>query len=224
MQPRASKVRRIVMTPLTTNNKVAILVAVIGALALVIAALIPGVIPWIRDGHSKKYISGVVSDSGSKAPMAGVVVQLQTNEGQLVTQDTTDRDGKFNLVLPEGPTTIRLFVSVNGYVPYDEKIPAQETKEDIQLLRQHIKFGIPDGTQLDSARQIIAGKLNVTIVFSKNCSKKATTVALNGGELEGDPRMPDTILRDLVTRVSDNSLRYDIITIEAEKRYEVRCF
>jgi len=212
------------MSPLRTSNRVAIWVAVIGAVALVIAALIPGVIPWIRDGRSKKYISGVVSDAGSKVPMSGVVIQLQTNESQQLAQDTSDRDGNFSLAIPDGPTVIRLSVSASGYVPYDKKLPAQETKQDIPLVRQHITFGIPDGTSLDSAMQIIAGKLNVTIVFSKRCSKRATIAAVNGGELEGDPKMSDAILKDLVARVRDNSLRYDIITIEAEKRYEVRCF
>src|SRR5208282_490525 len=191
-----------------------ILVAVIGAVGVVIAALIPGVIPWIRDGHSKKYISGVVSDAESKLTMSGVVIQLQTNEGQQLVQDTTDRDGNFSLSIPEGRTVIRLSVSVSGYVPYDKKLPAQETKQDIPLVHQHIMFGIPDGTALSSAVQIIAGKLNVTIVFSKSCSKRATIAAVNGGELEGDPKMSDSILKDLVDRVRDNSLRYDIITIE----------
>jgi hypothetical protein len=212
------------MSPLTTNNKVTIWVAIIGAIAVLIAAIIPGVIPWIRGGGSKKYISGAVSVSGSKAPMRGVVVQLQTNEGQLLTQDTTDRDGKFNVAIPDGLTAVRLFVSVEGYVPYDEKLPAQETKEDIQLVRQHITFGIPDNMPLDSATQVIAGKLNVTIVFSNSCTKRATMASLNGGELEGDPTMPTTILKDLVSRIRDNSIRYDISMIEAGKRYEVRCF
>jgi hypothetical protein len=216
--------KAIVMSPLTTSNKVAIWVAVIGAVGLAIAALIPGVIPWISDGRSKKYISGAVFDAGSKAPMSGVVIRLQTNEGKQLAQDTSDRDGNFSLAIPDGPTVIRLAASASGYVPYDKKLPVQETKQDIPLVRQPITFGIPDGTSLDSAIQIVAGKLNVTIVFSKKCSKRATIAAVNGGEVEGDPKLSDAILKDLVDRVRDNSLRYDIITIEVGKRYEVRCF
>jgi predicted phage tail protein len=58
-----AEVRRIVMSPPTTSNKVAIWVAVIGAVGLVVASLVPGAIPWIFSGHSKKYVSGTVSDA-----------------------------------------------------------------------------------------------------------------------------------------------------------------
>ncbi|HWY21093.1 MAG TPA: carboxypeptidase-like regulatory domain-containing protein [Candidatus Acidoferrum sp.] len=212
------------MSPLRTEHKVTIGAAVIGAVAVVIAALIQGVIPWIHDSRPKRYVNGIVTDAVTKTPIPGVIVHLQTNEGKALSQDTSDRDGKFNLATPEGLVAMRLFVDVDGYVPYDEKLPADGTKNDIRLVRQHIRFGVPDGTPLDSARQILAGKLNVTVVFAMGCSKRATGAALNGGELDGDPRMPDAILKDLVNRVKDNSHRYDIITIEAGKRYEVRCF
>lgn len=216
------------MRQLTTSQKVTLLAAVIVALGSVVGSTIPGVIPplynLIHDGHSKKYINGTVSDAVTKAPMPGVVVQLETNEGKLLTQDTTDRDGKFNLAISDGADGVRVVAAVDGYVPYDEKLPAQETRNDIPLVRQHLSLGIPDGTQLDDALRIIAGKLNITTVFSKGCSKRAITKGLNGGQIEGDARMPGMMLSDLITRVKDNTQRYDIITIEEGKRYEVRCF
>jgi hypothetical protein len=212
------------LSPLKTKHKVAIWVAVIGAIALVLASLVPGLIPRILVGSSKKYISGTVSDAVARAPMLGVVVQLQTNEGTLLTQDTTDRDGKFNLTIPDGLSAIRLTAAADGYVPYDEKLPAQDTKNDIRLERQPISFGIPDGTQLNKALRILAGKLNVTIVFSRACNNRATTAALNGREIHGDPKVPDAILKDLVTQVKDNSLRYDVNTIETGRRYEISCY
>jgi hypothetical protein len=156
--------------------------------------------------------------------MSGVVVQLDTNEGKLLTQDTTDRDGKFNLAIPEDADGVRVVATVSGYKPYDEKLPAQETRNDIQLVRFLLREGIPDNTPLDVELRIISGKLNVTAVFSKGCGKPAMTAALNGGEIEGDPRTPDEMLKDLITRVKDNKQKYDVITIEERKRYEVRCF
>ena len=216
------------MSPLTRNEKVTIWAAVIVALGTVVSTTIPGVVPplynWIHDGHPKKGVNGTVSDALTKSPMPGVVVQLETNEGKLLTQDTTDRDGKFNLAIPDGVDAVRVAAVASGYVPYDEKLPAQETRNDIQLVRQPLNEGIPDGTQLDDALRIIAGKLNITTVFSKGCGKKAMTAALNGGNIEGDARMPGDMLKGLITRVKDNTQRYDIITIEEGKRYEIRCF
>jgi hypothetical protein len=216
------------MAPLTTNQKVTIWGAVIVALGSIVGSTIPGVIPplynWIHDGHSKKYINGAVSDALAKTPMPGVVVQLETNEGKLLTQDTTDRDGKFNLSIPDGIDGVGVVAAVSGYLPYDEKLPAEETRNDIPLTRQPLSGGIPDGTPLDDALRIIAGKLNITTVFSKGCSKRATSAALNGGQIEGDARQPAEMLKGLIARVKDNAQRYDVITIEEGKRYEIRCF
>ncbi len=109
-------------------------------------------------------------------------------------------------------------------MPYDKKLPAESTKNDIRLTREPISFGIPDGTQLSAAIRILAGKLNVTVVFSSGCSKKAVSTSLNGRELQGDPRIPERILKDLITQVKDPSLRFDVINVEEGRRYEVRCY
>jgi Carboxypeptidase regulatory-like domain len=216
------------MEALTKNQKVTIWAAVIVAVGSVVGATIPGVVPplynWAHDDRSKEHINGTVSDAVTKAPIPGIVVQLETNEGRLLTQDTTDRDGKFNLVIPKGVDEVRVVAAIDGYVPYDEKLPAREARNDIALVRQLLGQGIPDGTRLDDALRIVAGKLNITAVFSKGCSKKATAAAINGGHIEGDARLPGDMLKGLLTRVKDNTQRYDIITIEEGKRYEVRCF
>lgn len=213
---------------LTTNQKVTLSVALIGALGSILGATIPGVIPplynWIHDNRSKKYVNGVVADAVTKAPMPGVVVKLETNEGRLLTQDTTDHDGKFNLPISDDITGVRVIAVVDGYVPYDEKLPAQETRNDIALVRQLLSQGIPDGTPLNDALRIISSKINVTTVFSKNCTKKAMTAALNGGQIEGDTRIPAEMMKGIINRIKDNTGRYDVITIEEGKRYEIRCF
>jgi hypothetical protein len=208
------------MRQLTTTNWVAIVVAIIGFLGLVV----PPLYNLIHDGHSKKYINGTVSDAVTKAPMPGVVVRLETREGKLLTQDTTDHDGKFNLAISDGVEGVRVIAAVDGYVPYNEKLPAQETLNDIQLVRLRLVQGIPEGTPLDEGLRIIAGKLNITTVFSKGCSKRAMTAPLNGGQIEGDARAPGEMLKEIFPRVKDNKQRYDSIAIEEGKRYEVRCF
>jgi hypothetical protein len=155
--------------------------------------------------------------------MPGIVVQLETNEGRLLTQDTTDHDGKYNLQIPEDADGIRVLAAAGGYVPYDQKLPGQETRNDLRLVREHISIGIPDRFPLDGALSIVAGKLNITVVFATGCIQKSTTAPLNGGQLEGDPRVPDAILKDLLTRVKDSRRTYKVVTIEAGKRYEIGC-
>ena len=106
------------MRQLTTNQKVTLLAAVIVALGSVVGSTIPGVIPplynLLHGGHSKKHINGTVSDAVTKAPMSGAVVQLETNEGKLLTQDTADRDGKFNLAIPEDVDVVRVVAAPDG--------------------------------------------------------------------------------------------------------------
>jgi hypothetical protein len=210
-----------------TNWKVPITVALITGLSVIVAAAIPGVIPhmlrWLAGDHPNKYVNGVVSDALTKAPMPGVVVRLESNEGKLLTQDTTDHDGKFNLPIQGDVEVIRVLASADGYTPYEQKLPAQETRNDIQLTRQRISSGIPNGFPLDGAAGIVASKLNITVVFGTGCNKKDRAAPLNGGQLEGDPRAPEEMLKDLLTRVKDNRRRYSTITIESGKRYEIDC-
>jgi len=156
--------------------------------------------------------------------MSGVLVQLETNNGMLLTQDTTDRDGKFNLSLNGYEDTVRVVVALGGYEPYEKKLPAQETRNDINLVRQHIVIGMPDGTPLRKALDALAGDLNITAVFSNTCGNGDRAAALNGGQLDGDPRAPEEMLKDLLARIKNNNRRYVVTPIEAGKRYEVSCF
>jgi hypothetical protein len=68
--------------------------------------------------------------------MAGVVVQLQTSEAKLLGQDTTDGAGKFNPVIPDHPASIRVHTEV--------ELPAQETQNDIHLVRLPMVIGVSD--------------------------------------------------------------------------------
>jgi hypothetical protein len=155
--------------------------------------------------------------------MPGVVVKLQTNEGKLLTQDTTDHDGKFSLPIQSDLDGVTVLASADGYTPYEQKLPAQETRNDIQLVRQKIRSSIPDGFTLEGASGIVANKQNITVVFAKGCNKKDTSASLNRGEIEGDPRAPEEMLKDLLTHVKGNSRQYSITTIESGKRYEIDC-
>jgi hypothetical protein len=87
-----------------------------------------------------------------------------------------------------------------------------------------IRFGIPDNATLDTARQVVGGKLNVSIVFSPGCSQKAKQATLDGAQIEGDSKDPAAIIRALLPRVKDNTIRYEVSEIEPLRRYEIRCF
>jgi hypothetical protein len=214
------------MSPLTRNQT--IWAAIIGAVAVIVAALItvfgPAIIHRLFTPDNKAaHINGVVSDTFNKAPMSGVLVKLETDAGTQLTQDTTDGDGNFNLALNGYEGTVRVIVALGGYEPYEKKLPAQETRNDINLVRQPIVFGMPDGIPLQKALDTLAGDLNITAVFASACGKGARAAALNGGQMEGDPRAIEDMLKDLLTRVKDNNRRYGVTIIEVGKRYEIRC-
>ena len=44
------------------------------------------------------------------------MVQLETNEGRPLTQDTTDRDRKFNLAIPDDVDAVRVVAAASGEV------------------------------------------------------------------------------------------------------------
>lgn len=87
-----------------------------------------------------------------------------------------------------------------------------------------LRFGVPENSTLDNVRQIVGGKLNVSIVFSSVCSQKATQARLDGAQIDGDPSDPAAIIRDVLARVKDNAIRYEVVEIEPLRRYEIRCF
>jgi hypothetical protein len=200
------------------------LAAYIGAIALIGAAFIPSLPQWFSTGQKKPaYISGVVTDALTKAPLGGVVVQLETNEGKSLTHDTSDGKGKFNLTIPPESTGVRLVATMAGYDSFDVKLSAQDIKNDVELQRQKVAFGIPDDLPLQGAVEIIGSKLNITVVFARGCSKAAMATRLNGGQLEADPRVPEKMIEDLLNKVRDGNRRYAVTPIEAGKRYEIRC-
>jgi len=196
-------------------------VALAVALLTLVGILIEkDVIHW--RSHPQKYISGVVSDSVTRLPVPGVVVQLQTNAGKQLGQDATDGEGKFSVAILGDTTDVRLHVAVDGYEPYDEKLPAQEAKNDIHLVQLPMVIGISDGTPLNKALPVVAKDLGITASLSIRCSGKATTAPVNGVELRGDPRVPAPFLNVLINSVKNSGLRYGITKIE-ERRYEIDC-
>ena len=198
-----------------------IVVAVIGAAALIISNWDHGRSIFAPD---KRTISGTVLDEKTKAGIAGAIVQLQSIDGKAIRQDTTSTSGKYSLDIPGGFTDIRLAATADGYVPYDEKIPAASSKNDIPLHQRSITFGVSEGTSLEQALKIVSAKLNITVVFGNACSKKARNATLSGAELEATPAEPETVLQSMLSHVNGATQNYRVTTLDPRRRYVVSCF
>jgi hypothetical protein len=199
----------------------AVVAATIGATALIL-------VNWDHVKHiyapEKKQISGIVSDERTKGPLTGIVVQLQSLDGKPLRQDTTDTAGRYSLEIPDGVDDIRIDVTTNDYYAYDQKLTSATTKNDVRLRHLPITFGIPDNTPLEKALEIVAGKLNVKVVFSSNCGERARGASVGGVNLEAEPEDQETVLKALLNHVNGNTVRYRVTTIESRGRYEVTCF
>lgn len=197
----------------------AVVAAVLGGLVQVLGPIIG--LPPIFGPH-KKQVSGVVTDSKSKAPLPGVVVQCETGEGMRLNQDTTDSAGNFRCEIPKGLSEIRLVAMVAGYYPYDQKLPGESLKNDIALRHMPLEFGIPDNTPLDKGLEIVASTFNVTAVFSTTCTKRQKEAKIGSAEIQADS--PDAAIKMLLDRVKVNGIRYRATPIEPGRRYEVACY
>jgi hypothetical protein len=201
-----------------------VIAALIGAIALLISN-IPNIKKGLGLDGTPKQLSGTVSNAKSKAPLEGVVVQLQTPDGKPLKQATTDGAGHYSMEIPGELTDIRLVATKTAYVPYGRTLPAaQSLLHNIDLERMPLTIGYPDGVALWKDLEITASKLNVAIVFSPSCTQKAQSASVAGAELPADLDVPETVIQALIDRVKDSKFRYRVGTIEPRGRYEIACY
>jgi hypothetical protein len=198
---------------------------------LILAAVISGLFLLITrfcgpntDQQPGRKISGFVNDAGTSTPLVGVIVLLQKLDRTPFSQDTTDSSGQYILKVPKGISEVLIVVAARGYIPFSKKTPINTGRLDIVLAHMPIHFGIPQGVAFNKAVEIVASKLNVSVVFSQACSDRAKTVQLDGAELRGDPRDPPFFIKALIDRLRDVTMRYAVRTIEPRRRYEIRCY
>ena len=197
------------------------------AVAMVIVALIGGVVKLYlglkkSDGSEKQYVSGTVIDTVSKKPLAKVPIELQTDDGRQLTRDRTDSEGRFNLEVPSEPQTIRVIVSAKNYRPYDKKLPAHGTLNDIELDPLGKSWGFAENSPIDQVLEQIATDLNITIVF-KSCARKARGALLNEGQVEQDSKSPIEIAREVISHLKASTLKLSIADLNSGRRLEVTC-
>jgi|GEM_PF-4407197 len=98
------------------SSRTSIIIAIIGALGLIIVALIQFK-PWEHNDKKSAPLvfSGVVMDESS----AGIPNADISIAGRNETS-STDRNGNFHFEIKNGPETIRVFVRKAGFLTYDK--------------------------------------------------------------------------------------------------------
>src|SRR6266704_2614743 len=103
-------------------RKPAIAVAIIGAVALIVAALI-GIYPSIRNQNSKSVIAGIVVEQPTNRGIGQATIVIAGRMEQYITEDS----GNFRIELrTDAPKRLRLHVSKAGFhhsasAPHDQR-------------------------------------------------------------------------------------------------------
>lgn len=201
-----------------------------GAMAVIAAALIGLVGVLIQRSRTndkpdgkKLFISGVVIDEWKNEPLGGVNVQLFTPDNNLFSQSTTDQEGKYKLEAPANSPEVLIVVRKEGYFHYDKKAPVSSSN-DIPLKRLPQRFGIPDNVTLESALRVIEQKLSIVAPFSANCKGSAKKGRVVSVELEAYRDAPEKVIKEIIDRVKENKVRYEVKIIEPGRRYEINCY
>src|SRR5216684_3201950 len=90
--------------------------ALIGASAVVIAALITTIYPSLRNQNSKSVIAGMVVEQSTNKGIGQATIVIAGRTEQYITEDS----GNFRIELrTDAPKRLRLHVSKAGYQPLD---------------------------------------------------------------------------------------------------------
>lgn len=109
-----------------------IIVAIIGAAAAIIAALIQ-IYPSLRNQNTEATIAGIVVDQSTNRGVAQATVTLAGRTEQYVTEDS----GNFRIKLrSDAPKSLRLHVTKTGFEPLDMSIESPADNLVLPLRRQ----------------------------------------------------------------------------------------
>jgi hypothetical protein len=187
-----------------------ILVALIGAVAVVAAALIAARCASRPGSPEPKQVSktGRVLDANSGRPIANAKVSIEQDQ-QVPQIHNTDSEGIFHLTVPESANSIRLRVEADKYIITTRNVPITRTGiEEIKLPPMpapspdslHFNF-LKDKPSLEEVRYTIAEGQGVSIRFNRNCTQtiKTAKVELNGAQLDG------TSIEDVLLKARDRA-------------------
>lgn len=202
-----------------SSNTVKIIVALIGAAAIIIAA-------WL----GKKYLSTTEPPSpvqytgrvmGNNKPLKGAKVSVE--EDQNVPQvQITDDEGIFHLTLPGTASNVRLRVAADNYEPVVRTVTLKRTGlEEISLPPIAKPTPGPGGLtftgnpSLEEVRYSVAAARQVKISYNNPTCERAArkaVVELNGAQLDGsnveeflNNAKPRTTLRYIVSTIAEGS-------------------
>jgi hypothetical protein len=110
-------------------RKPEILAAVIGATAVIVAALI-GLYPTMRDHKPDAAVAGIVVEQNTNRGIGQATIVVAGRTEEYVTEDT----GNFRIVLKgDAPNPVRLHVSKVGFQPLDKSVTYPAENVVLQL-------------------------------------------------------------------------------------------
>jgi hypothetical protein len=129
-----------------SSLKGAIWTSIIGAMALIVVAVINrGAIFGTKPAPTESFV-GIVQDD--RLPLQGASVRaLIGNQPQQITY--SDSDGGFHFQVPRETATMHIWVSHDGFEPIDRDVSPQQTQPEIVILKKS-----PKHTSVASPAQI----------------------------------------------------------------------
>ncbi|HTD98464.1 MAG TPA: carboxypeptidase-like regulatory domain-containing protein [Mucilaginibacter sp.] len=122
----------------TNSNRTSVIVAIIGAVALIITAIIQ-IHPWRKDA------GGTVSKSIKTYILRGTVINEKSNQSisqaeiNVVGRNEqyySENNGNFEIIIKDSVKSIRVRVEKNGFLPYDKSYDLPNENVIIQLTKK----------------------------------------------------------------------------------------
>lgn len=210
---------------MTEKKSVAISVAIIGAIATVVAALITA---RSCGGESQDIpYAGRVTDKQTLQIIKGATVYVDTR-GQTQRYYTGD-SGTFRVLLPQPVTSVHIRVEYDGYKVFDDYVaPASKNElEDIRLERLDdpaLNIMTLPQTSLEDIITALGRMSGATIEFNKDCPKavRETIVPVPEGKLSGDSVV--TVLNLAKAKANARSrVEFEVETIKDKVSYRINC-
>jgi hypothetical protein len=211
-------------------------VAVIGGIALVVAAAVPLLLrhfgsPSEDAANTKPTIVAPVNatirvrvkDAKCNSPVVAEA-SLQSVQGAVYgSPQKTDDKGEATFQAPQSASELLIVASAPGYADFRRKVNATDSVYDVALDPLPMNRGIPEGATLASMRPSMESDLNVAISFAPSCSARARNAALSAASLDGLRCAPQQYIEGLLARVKGRPAIYSVTEVVRGQRYEINC-
>jgi hypothetical protein len=206
------------------KSSTAIWVAVIGAAAIIIGAIIATKYRTVETPSPDIPYAGRVIDKQSQQIVKGATVYVDTR-GETQRYYTGD-SGTFRVVLSPAIKSVHIRVEAPGYKVFDDAVaPAQRNElEDIRLDRNPGRgTNLPEGMTLRTAIEFLAGQDDFGIEYSGRCNPKLLRAKVESGPYHGADA--GVIIDQLKNRLIDPPVHssYTVNKNIERKVYQIAC-